>query len=62
MSMWLGKGSGSGYEWVCYLPYAEKRIAYHSLYDNLCCKIASDDRIPVFLVVCGVERHMLSLN
>ena len=34
----------------CYLRYAEKRITYHTLCDNLCCKIASEDEILVLLV------------
>ena len=32
------------------------------LCDNLYHKIASENRTPVLLVACGVERHTLSLN
>ena len=45
-----------------YLQHAELRNTYHILSDNLCCKIASEDRILVLLVVCTVERHALNLN
>lgn len=45
-----------------YSRYAELRITYHVLSDNLCCMIASQDRILVLLVMCGLERHALRLN
>ena len=38
---------------VCYLWYAEKKDDRSSLCDNLCCKIASETRILLLLVVCG---------
>ena len=46
----------------CYLRYAEKRITCHVLCDNFCCKIASENGILILLVVCRVERQVLSLN
>ena len=39
-----------------------KKITYHILCDNLCWKIASENRILVLLVVCGVARHASNLN
>ena len=38
---------------IDHLPYT---------YDNLCCKIASENGVLLILVVCVVERYTLSLN
>ena len=39
-----------------------KKALLPYLCDNLCCKIFSKNRILVLLVVCGEEKHVLSLN
>ena len=72
MDVWVGKVEcmieEAEQEWGwdamggCYLQHAELRNTYHILRDDLCCKIASEDRILVLLVACTVERHALSLN
>ena len=66
IGVWLSKGS---WEWVWdaiegyYLRYAGKRITYLIFCHNLCCRIASENRILVYLVVYGcVERYALRLN
>ena len=37
-------------------------ITYHILFDDLCFKIASKNRVLVLLVVCGIERHAQHVN
>lgn len=45
-----------------YLCNVGKGITYHILFDNLCFKIASKNRVLVLLVVCGIERHAEHVN